>query len=402
MKEGQELKYFVIGVGKKIISAIYFFFKVLLKTKRKITFMSRQTNGKNLDFDMLVEELKEKYPDVEAVILNKRLEKDFKSKTSYVIHMFSQMYHMATSKVIIIDSYSILVSILKQKKTTKVIQIWHALGSLKKFGYSILGKKEGRNSKTAKAMNMHKNYDYALTSSEVSKGYFAEAFGMPEEKMIVLGLPRIDFLRSEKAKKAVQKRFYEIYKDCNNKKENILYVPTDRKNKRVPIEKVIKAVDYSKYNLIIKTHSGKEKLYVDNKKIDKGNFFLGIALLHIADYIITDYSAICYEAALVEKPIYFYTYDYTEYMKNRGVYIDFKKEMPGFISKDIKKIMNKIEKQEWNLEAIRRFSDKYMECKDLKITEKLVNIIMKLANEEELIELNYTETKIKMEVSHVR
>ena len=114
------------------MKVIYFFFK-FLKTQNKITFMSRQTDTRNIDFELIIEEIKKQDSTIKIVVLNKRLEKDLKSKIIYAFFMFKQMYHMATSKVIIIDSYAILVSILKQKKGTKVIQIWHALGSLKKF-----------------------------------------------------------------------------------------------------------------------------------------------------------------------------------------------------------------------------------------------------------------------------
>ena len=58
---------------------IYFFFK-LLKTKNKITFMSRQTNGRNIDFDMIIEEIQKKDETIKIVVLNKRLEKGLKSK----------------------------------------------------------------------------------------------------------------------------------------------------------------------------------------------------------------------------------------------------------------------------------------------------------------------------------
>ena len=48
------------------------------------------------------------------------------------------------------------------------------------------------------------------------------------------------------------------------------------------------------------------------------------------------------EAAVVEKPIYFYTYDYDKYMDDRGWYIDYKKEMPGPILTEFKDIINLI------------------------------------------------------------
>ena len=350
----------------------------MFKTQNKITFMSRQTNTRNIDFEMIIEEMKKRDSSLKIVVLNKRLEEDWKSRIKYGFYMFKQMYHMATSKVIIIDSYAILVSILKHKKDTKVIQIWHALGSLKKFGYSILGKKEGRNKTTAQVMEMHKNNDFILTSSEISKKYFMEAFNAKEEQMKVLGLPRIDFLQSKIEEKNMKEKFYSIYEEADNKKENILYVPTHRKNKNVDVKKVIKSVDYTKYNLIVKMHSGKEYIYVDKKRIEKGVFFLGLELLHVTDYIITDYSAIVYEASLVNKPIYFYIYDYDEYMKNRGVYIDYKKEMPGLISKNIHVIMQAIENNKCNKAKAEEFANKYIENRNINVTATLCDFIQEL------------------------
>lgn len=359
------------------MKCIYSLLKIF-KTQNKITFMSRQTNTRNIDFEMIIDEMQKRDSSLKIVVLNKRLEEDWKSKIRYGFYMFKQMYHMATSKVIIIDSYAILVSILKHKKDTKVIQIWHALGSLKKFGYSILGKKEGRNKKTAQVMEMHKNNDFILTSSEISKKYFMEAFNAKEEQMKVLGLPRIDFLQSKIEEKNMREKFFSIYEEADNKKENILYVPTHRKNKNVDVKKVIKSVDYTKYNLIVKMHSGKEYIYVDKKRIEKGVFFLGLELLHVADYIITDYSAIVYEASLVNKPIYFYIYDYDEYMKNRGVYIDYKKEMPGLISKNIHVIMQAIENNKCNKAKAEEFANKYIENRNINVTATLCNFIQEL------------------------
>lgn len=240
-------------------------------------------------------------------------------------------------------------------------------------------------------MEMHKNNDYIITSSQISKEYFMEAFGAKEEQMIVLGLPRIDFLQSKIQEKNMKEKFYSLYEEADNNKQNILYVPTDRKGKNLDLSKVIKSIDYKKYNLIIKTHSGKEIIYVDKKKIEKGIYFLGLELLHIADYIITDYSAIVYEASLVNKPIYFYTYDYNEYMKNRGVYIDFRKEIPGLISKDIKTIIKAIEKNEWNPKKIENFANKYITCKNLNVTEKIVKIIQDLIKNVDLDTLDYSK-----------
>ena len=373
----EKINYIIIKIWKLINSFIYAFLKIL-KTRNKITFISRQTNGENLDFNLIIKELKRQNIDIETVVLNKKIGKNLKSVISYMFHMYKQMYHIATSKTVILDGYCIAISNLKHKKDLKVVQIWHALGALKKFGYSILDQEEGRSTKIAKLMNMHKNYTYILTSSQITKEFFKEAFNAKEEQMVVLGLPRIDFLKSEYYNNLTQNRFFKKYPNMNNSKKNILYVPTKRNtniNKK-DLNKIIYSINYEKYNLIIKLHNGSGLLYIDNKFYSKEKDFLGLELLHIADYIITDYSAITYEAAITGKPIYFYAYDYEEYVGNRGFYIDYNTEMPGPISNDINEILKLIDNNVMFNDKTKAFLDKYCPV-DLTGLENVTFIINK-------------------------
>lgn len=368
------MKYIFIEIWKIFMNFIYVFIK-LFKIQNKVTFISRQTNNRNIDFELIIDKMTEEYPTYKVIVLNKKLEEGILKKITYLFHMIKQMYHIATSKIVILDSYCIVVSILKHKKETKIIQIWHALGSLKKFGYSILDKEEGRDSKIAKIMNMHKNYNYILTSSEASKRNFMEAFGSKEEQMCVLGLPRIDFLKSEYYKDATRHQFFDKYPKLNNNKKNILYVPTKREKNKISINKIVTLVNYDKYNLIIKLHNGLGLLYVDQKLYSKESSFLGLELLHVADFIITDYSAIVFEAAITKKPIYFYAFDYENYIDNRGFYIDYKKEMPGPISKDINEILKLIDENVIYTDKINVFLDKYCITNIESTTTEFVNFI---------------------------
>jgi len=333
---------------------IYIFFKILPTNKNKITFISRQSNEVALDFKLAKKEMLKINKDLKIVELCKTIDPGIFNKIKYFFHMFKQMYHIATSKVVVLDTYCILICILHHKKSLKVIQIWHALGSLKKFSYSSLDTKDGRNSKISKAMRMHKNYDYIFTSSEKSLPNFQEAFNAKRENMVVMPLPRVDFLKSKDEEKRLRKEFYEAYPKVSKKKKNILYCPTSRKEP-LPLEEIINSTDLNKFNLILKLHDNTNKIYYENDKYYDEIIFSGMEMLHIADYIISDYSAIVYEAAITNKPIYLYIYDYDRYIDERGLYIDFKKEMPGIMSKDIKTIMRKIEKNEVDLTKEQKF-----------------------------------------------
>ena len=132
----------VVSLAKFSLRVVYFFIKIF-PTRNKVVFLSRQSDKPSIDFNLLSKELKKQNKNVKIVMLTKRIGKGICGKLEYAFHMWIQMYHVATSKVAIIDGYQIVISVLKHKKKLKVIQIWHALGSLKKFGYSIADKEEG-------------------------------------------------------------------------------------------------------------------------------------------------------------------------------------------------------------------------------------------------------------------
>ena len=166
-----------------LINIVYFFIK-LLPTRNKIVMISRQSNKVNNDFRLLGKELEKKY---KVVYLCKTLDGGVKSKMKtrikYGFHMFRQMYHLATSRVCILDSYCPTVSILKHKKKLKVIQIWHSVGTMKKFGYDILDQDEGNSSKMANALKMHPNIFTIMTN----KGIKSFSYSDVATKAIIIG-----------------------------------------------------------------------------------------------------------------------------------------------------------------------------------------------------------------------
>ena len=123
--------------------------------EKKIVYISRELDKPPVDFLLLKADIEKRYPDYKNVILCKTLKKGIVSKFKYILHMFRQMYHIATAQAVILDTYCIAVSILRHRKSLLIIQMWHALGALKKFGYSIVDKPEGTSKKIAKALKMH-------------------------------------------------------------------------------------------------------------------------------------------------------------------------------------------------------------------------------------------------------
>ena len=224
-----------IRVGVILTNFIYLFFK-LLPTQNKVSFISRLDDNTPLDFSLIINALRKRRSSIKIEVLTKPLDYGLVAKIVYAPHILRQMYHIATSKVVVIDSYCIPICILRHKKSLRVIQLWHGLGSFKKFAHSILGKRESITNhvslnakKLAKLMHMHENYNLMIASNKTSAKHFAEAFNYSPDKVEVISLPRVDFLTDAAKVKSIRKRIISAHPELKAKK-NILYAPTFRRS----------------------------------------------------------------------------------------------------------------------------------------------------------------------------
>ena len=115
----------IIKIGRIVLNIIYGFMK-LLPVQKKVVLISRQSDKPSIEFQMICSEIDRREDNIKTVLLCKTLDGGVDSsllnKLLYALHMMKQMYHLATSKVVILDSYCILASILRHKKELKIIQ----------------------------------------------------------------------------------------------------------------------------------------------------------------------------------------------------------------------------------------------------------------------------------------
>lgn len=339
--------------------------------QNKVVLISRFNKETSIDFQLLENEIKDVNPNVKVKILNHKL----KNKFLLIFDVLIEMYHLATSSSAIIDSYVIPVSILNHKKDLVIIQIWHAIGSIKKFGHASLNTKEGASHKTATIMNMHKNYTYVITSGHDTIPFYAEAFNIEKNKIKAIGMPRVDYLNNLEIKKKKQKEIYKVYPVLKTKK-NILYAPTFRKNEEIPYEEIIEKIDFSQYNLIIKKHINDISEIKTDKNVILDQQFHHTDMLFVADYVITDYSAIAFETAALSIPTYFFIYDIEKYKKNRGLFIDFNEdEISGFVSSNASDIIKAIEKKICNHSKMNNFKEKYVANTNGISTKRIIELL---------------------------
>lgn len=352
---------------------IYFFLK-LFPTKNKIVFLSRQSNKTPLDFQLIIDELKKENYEIVCVCSRIENEKNIsKNIEKFVRDNFVTMYHLATSKICVIDSYSLPVSILKHKKSLKVIQIWHAMGKIKQSGYQILDKETGRSSKIAKSLSMHKNYDLVVAGAKAWNFAYCASFGISEDKLWNIGLPRLAYIYNNYDK--LRKKIFKKYPGLTKKKV-ILYAPTFRVNNDGSIQDIIDNVDYNKYSLIIRSHP-KQILNINNDDVYKCEDINIYELLTVCDYFITDYSSLAVEAAALDKKTYYYLYDYEQYTRTNGLNFDPLKELPTLSFIDGDKLLKKLQTGRYDNNSLMEYKKKYVPKDFDKATIKLAKYIRK-------------------------
>lgn len=344
---------FLTRIAIALCNFVYAFHK-LAPTRNRIAMISRQSNRLTLDMRLLKEELKRQDPSVEVVTMNRKIPPGISGKIKYVFYLLGpEMHAIATSQAVILEGYSINISILHHKKSLTVIQMWHALGVLKKFAYLAVDTEEGHSSALAKSMHMHENYDYVLCSSAYCRPYYAKAFGYPESQVRVYPLPRTDLLQSDAYKQETRARILEKYPElCNSPvpacshqfKKNVLYAPTFRNGEDIAehLHALFEAFNYEEYNLIVKLHPI-DRTKVNRMEIFECPEFSTLELFSVSDVLITDYSSVLFEAAVAGLPVCLYTYDLDSYLERRGFIIDFKADIPYPMFADPAELMAAIE-----------------------------------------------------------
>lgn len=360
----------LLSIYKVMLKMVYFFLKLLKTKTNQILFLSRQDNKPSIDFIYLIDDLNKRYPEYKVKVLTRRLEKNNPWQIiRSLFDPFIQSYYLATSSICIVDGYQIPVSCLKHKNELKIIQIWHSLGAIKMFGYQTLNTKYDQ--KMAKVMCMHKNYDAIISPSEEMSKHFAKAFNYPISKFVNIGLSRIDYLL--KTEKPNRENVYKKYPKLKGKKV-ILYAPTFRVYDEYKVDELIKEFKNStKWELVIKIHP-RMKISVPKKyTYDKVS---SLEVLSVADYVITDYSAISLEAAILNKPVVLYTYDEEKYREYEGINTDLEADLPGYNFKSAKDLADFIKSNKYDKKVLQKYCDKYIKYKDGSVTRRLSDYII--------------------------
>ena len=340
----------------------------------KITFFSARREEISGNFEFVYNKIKDdKNLDINFLFNTK----SFRYMTRKEIDDFAEA--CATSKVIILDEFTPQIHLIDIKPETKIVQLWHACGAFKTFGFTRLGKPKGSPQPT----RMHRNYDYVTVSSDYCKKCHSEGFGIATKNVVPTGIARTDIFFDEEYKENFRKQFYSEYPNLKDKKI-VLFAPTFRgdikQTARYPMElfdinEVCETLG-DEYAVIIKHHPFITEQHPIPEKykdrvIDLSESTEINDLLFISDVIISDYSSLVFEASLLNIPMLFYAYDLQAYIKSRDFYFDFKLYIPGKICSSLYELLQAIKEEDFEMEKIERFRNMFFDDLDGKSSERI-------------------------------
>ena len=314
------------------------------------------------------------------------------------------LYYMATAKVWVFDTRQ--PEFLLRRKGTYYIQTWHGTplkklaldmdrmdmgGSMDMEDVFMVGEGDIDSYKEHFTKNVH-TWDFLISQNPFSSETFRRAFDFHRE-MLEYGYPRNDILFRENTTEGIRsfKRKLGLPED----KKIILYAPTWRDDEfseddkyefrpQISFEKLQKELG-DEYIMIVKYHylimdaidwSPYEGfIYHFDQSRDIAELFL------VSDILITDYSSVMFDYSILNRPMFFFAYDFYKYKNElRGFYFSYSKEMPGPISTTTDELIEDIHSYDYSVYAQRyeKFKKKYNSIDDGRAASRVLHLMKQL------------------------
>ncbi|MFB6440498.1 CDP-glycerol glycerophosphotransferase family protein [Streptomyces sp. NPDC056411] len=310
--------------------------------KRTVVFESHLGKQYSDSPRAIYEEMKRQGLDFEAIWSYAGSPKDF-PKGVTLVKRWSLPYLKALAQAEFwVDNQSYPLKLTKRPETTYV-QTWHG-SALKNMGFDLPSLKAQTRQQQTEQQRALDRFDRFLVRSEHDVRTLARAFRLKERTLLRVGYPRNDALvharqreeelgRRERGPLAAELGIPED-------KTVLLYAPTFRKaggrhgRFELPFDVERFADQFGdRYVLLVRAHYLNHVVLpptVQGRVIDVSARHDVTPILELADGLITDYSSVMFDYALLDRPLVFFTYDYDEYVhEGRGTYFDLLEHAPG-------------------------------------------------------------------------
>lgn len=345
-----------------IASMIYKAMQVLPISENRIFFQSYEKADGFIDnpkyiCQFLFEAYQDRFEYIFALKRPRDTEVEYIHKIRY--GSIQWFYFLATSKVIIVNCW--MPDWLKRKKNQLVINTWHAGGSYKSVGIHRTPERQDLLEKRINNLvNLFVSSSQAFTESNIEMAFHYRGEILP------CGMPRNDGLFS---RDFINRSSEKVRSQYNIGKELcVLYAPTFRRNQEEkililpPLKKLAKLLQEKTDRdvvILLRKHRWDKNTYdIHGIAIDASDYPDTQELLCCSDILITDYSSIIWDYALLGRPCFLFVPDKVEYEKDQGVFTPMDK-WPGILCHNGEELLR--EMKELDPERSRRIAEQYLE-----------------------------------------
>lgn len=386
------IKESLISLYLSVFKVCFSFFK-LFPLKNKTVFLS--TFGENAYF--IANELSH-FETQQLIFINqKRCKIDFSRipfgnkkiysfETLNFLDTFFSIYHLATSKHVFVDNYFAVLAVMDFRDNVKCIQLWHATGAIKKFGWGVPETEERSEKAKKRFQQVYDRFQYIPVGSKQMSEIFSESFRLDPSRFLFTGVPQTDFYFDDKAKADGLNRVKEKYPVAHDKKV-VLYAPTYRNgffgkvDIQLNIQEFLDQLD-DNHILMIRLHPSVQEaaLVPEHSRVLLVNDYPHInELLLISDILITDYSSIPFDFSFLRKKMIFFAYDLESYDQTQGLWAESSLYFPGPIVKTTTEVIKHIVDPTIDFEIIDHFKEHW---NTFSAGTSSINLVKKLYNKE--------------------
>ncbi len=249
---------------------------------------------------------------------------------------FKYVYYLARAKFIVSNSRMTLK--YKKRDGQVYIQTWHGtpLKKLVMDQQNVNMPGTNKQNYLINFLNEAKRWDYLISANAHSTKVFNTAF--LQDNIIEVGYPRNDILVN-----ASDAYIAKLKADFNLEPEDkvLLYAPTFRDDEYVSKGNYTQKIEIDleriknelpDWKVFLRTHY----LVTENMDLEADNV-INVSDYHdinhlylVADALMTDYSSVFFDYAILDRPMIFFAYDLEKYENDlRGFYFDYSKTIPG-------------------------------------------------------------------------
>lgn len=338
--------------------------------KKRVLLISNFSNNRTDNYEILSRELLAN--DYKIVFLLEKLEDSILGKFKFLFFCMKQAVLINTSQIVIIDSFNIALNWIVKKENTKIIQLWHASGAIKKFGHHLPNR----------AYEI-KPVDYVIVTSNDVKEIYSEALNTPMDRILPLGNPRTDKLFDSdwvKRRKLELRKKYRIKTDEimvtyaptleNHRNAENVYLNLEQLNYKAPVNVRLAYRNHPRINM---NYNTQDILNISDEEL--------IDSLILSDVLITDYSSIICEYSIISNKIILYFPDFEAYSKNVGFYLTYKQlGTIGTIVNGMNEIIDLLDNVDSLNKDLTWFRNKNFDYTDGKSAQRVMKLIDSICN----------------------